>query len=258
MAAGGTRRGGEGVGGGPDGGGSRGERTRSDTRADEVGIDEIGVVLGPDEPVGGLFERTGTDTTGTATSRVEDSRDASGGAPIAAPPLATGEATSTDIAGPETTSGRVAGARSPVLPRSGPRRRTALLAWIAADLPTLHPAPGASDHGGEPGSATPPSVRDPEATEATRLRDGGTSLSAVAALARVIAEESLDPLPALDGWLFRGRAPEPPPEALPDTPPPADASLPAIDVAPVADPFSNRLTTVILLLVLALAYFFPG
>ena len=205
------------------------ETGTDETGTDEIGIDEIGVVLGPDEPQGGLFERTGTENTHT----------------------------STDIVGAETTSGststrraadRPPGAHPP--PRSGPRRRTALLAWIAADLPTPRP------------TASAPRL-DGESTDATQWAARGGSLSAAAAMARVIAEESLDPLPALDGWLSRD-----PPAELPapiaSAPPPSPAEKVPSEAAtphrPTDDPFPNGLAAMLALVCAAagILYFLRG
>lgn len=219
--------------------GSRSTTDGSPIRAESPGdgIDEIGFVLGPDEPQGGLFERTGTERTGTERTGTETTR------------------TSTDVVGAETTGGRTAarvGAEdapppgAPPATRSGPRRRTALLAWIAADLPNPRP--------------TAP-TRDGESTDATQRPNRGGSLSAAAAMARVIAEESLDPLPALDGWLSRPPEADPVPLAAPSAPSPAVIPPVAAPPQPVrAEPFTNGLAALLALVSLAAfgVYLFRG
>lgn len=191
-------------------------------------LDEVGFAIGPDEGGGGLFDRSGTDATGTGEATASTSR-------------------------PELAS---------------TAQRTALLAWLAADLPSVEPLEDTTLPGFEP--ALGPAVGANEAQ--VRLE---------AALRRALADEPPDPLPALDGvgggvWHEAPRptdrrdatatlvdessttglhpAPEPPPAArLPE--PPARLPAPSAGVEPLGG--LGPLVAGVLF-VLALVYFFAG
>lgn len=112
----------------------------------EGDLDEVGFAIGPDEGGGGLFDRSGTDATGTGEATASTSR----------PDLAV------------------------------TAQRTALLAWLAADLPSVE----APEESTEPGFQPPPELAElPEAAMG----------KLAAELRRALADEPLDPLPSLDG-----------------------------------------------------------
>lgn len=201
----------------------------------EGDLDEVGFAIGPDEGGGGgLFDRSGSDATGTGESTASTSR----------PDL-------------------VATAQ-----------RTALLAWLAADLPEVH----APEESTEPGFRPPPDLAELPDEALGRL---------TAELRRALADEPLDPLPALDGigggvWPELARAAEradtvllADPGTLPDessttallpapvlpAPPPVAAPPPPTVRPPPPPPLGlgglDALVAVILG-ALALAYFFAG